>query len=127
MSRFLRKPFHPSGPFIALRSFVMGGREYEAGDDVPTSDIESRRIRQMWEMRMIETTDQRAPRPAQRPVTARADAQTAGAGPETPARGSGRARAEHRGFGRHFVVAPDGTETGPMTRDEAEAAVAAIA
>ena len=94
----------------------MAGRAYSLGDVVETGAIETRRLRQMYEARMIEAAS--AATPAQ--VVSRA-----AEGPGTARATPGAARAEHRGFGRWFVIETDGSESGPFTREAAEARLAA--
>jgi len=94
----------------------MSGRSYMPGDAVPVDNVEPRRVRQMWDMRVIENG---TPKPVASKVSAApADKQKAvvpAPAPEKP-----RLRVEHRGFGRHYVIAEDGAETGPLTKEEAE-------
>ena len=118
MQRFNREPFNPQAQFACVKPFVMAGVAYDLGQVVDTTAVETRRLRQMYEARMIDALPLQAAPPAQ--VVSRA-AEGPGESRATP----GAARAEHRGFGRWFVIASDGAEKGPLTKEAAEALVAA--
>lgn len=116
MSRFSRQPFAQQGPFVALRPFLMSGRAYKPGDAVPVDNVEPRRVRQMWDMRVIENgTPNPAASKAAAAHTEKPKAVAPAPAPEKP-----RLRVEHRGFGRHYVVADDGAETGPLSKEAAD-------
>lgn len=116
MQRFNREPFSPQAQFTCVKPFVMAGVSYDLGQVVDTTAVEARRLRQMYEARMIDAV------PLQ--VAAQV-ASRAAEGPGEPRATPGPARAEHRGFGRWFVVGADGAERGPMTKEAAEALVGA--
>lgn len=117
MQRFNREPFNPESDFACVKPFVMAGVSYQPGQIVETGTVEPRRLRQMYEARMIDAVarEKTAALLKRQPV-AQAPA------PATPP-AAGR-RAEHRGFGRWFVVEADGTEHGPFTKVVAEARAA---
>lgn len=133
MDRFYRPAFTPDASFRCVKPFVMSGRAYRLGDDVATSDIETRRLRQMYDSRMIEIATSadtagkaKASAPKKEPVAKAAKKETSPTIVEAPQEttpalvvGTGP-RAEHRGFGRYVVVAADGSESGQMTKAEAE-------
>lgn len=112
MQRFNREPFTPQAQFACVKPFVMAGVAYSTGEIVDTAAIETRRLRQMYEARMINAVGQQ-----QAPALLKPPAP-----PQVPL---GSRSTEHRGFGRWFVIELDGTEHGPMSKDEAEARVAA--
>lgn len=114
MQRFHREPFAPDAQYACAKPFVMAGVAYERGQVVATGTIETRRLRQMYESRMVEMIAKEKTAALLKPA---APAQPAA--PQTNER-----RTEHRGFGRWFVIEADGTEHGPFTKDVAEARVA---
>jgi len=116
MSRFLRQPFAQQGPFVALRPFLMSGRAYKPGDAVPVDNVEPRRVRQMWDMRVIENG---TPKSAATTAAAAPAAMPEAVAP-APAPVKPRLKVEHRGFGRHYVIAEDGAETGPLSKEAAD-------
>lgn len=118
MQRFHREPFSPQAQFRCVKPFVMAGVAYSLGDVVDTAAIETRRLRQMYEARMIDAAA------AQDAPTAQV-ASRAAEGPGPSRATPGAARAEHRGFGRWFVIGADGAESGPFTREVAESRLAA--
>lgn len=54
MARTKRRPYNPTGPFVARRDFFFGGQKFEAGDPFPIDGIHSRRIRNMYDARRID-------------------------------------------------------------------------
>lgn len=109
MQRFNREPFNPQAQFTCVKPFVMAGVSYSYGDVVDTAAIEPRRLRQMHEARMIDALTAQRTAALLKPPVAKPTA----------------ARAEHRGFGRWFVIDASGVENGPMSKEAAEALVAA--
>lgn len=118
MQRFNREPFNPQAQFTCVKPFVMAGVAYSLGEVVDTASIEQRRLRQMYEARMIDAVAFQAAPPAQ--VVSRT-----AQGPVESRATPGAARTEHRGFGRWYVIDAKGVESGPMTKEAAEALVAA--
>lgn len=151
MSRFNHPlPFSPHYEFRVLRVVTINGRMYLPGDRLDKAALAERRLRQMYENRVIspmppevlpallqpprqpEPTD-----PPSQPAPPRQDLDPDD-GDDVVNQGEAQAAAEsqpaagefdgpklvHRGFGRWFVVAADGAEQGPMSKAEAEAAVA---
>lgn len=135
MSRFNHPlPFSPLYDFQVLRVVTINGRQYKPGDRLDKADLSERRLRQMYENRVVSPLPPdvlpallQAPRKEAEPVAVEPagqeidpdngeDVQTASDTGKVPV---------HKGFGRWFVVHADGTEDGPMTRAEAEAAAAA--
>jgi hypothetical protein len=131
---------------VVARSFDLGGRQLQPGEVVPDGALPPRRLRQMFERRMITIRavsigpnvppapeDAEAPPAAENggvaaeiapPATTAAEAPAeAASGPEIEAldpqpytREAGYS-VEHRGFGRWYVVGPDGaTVSGPHQR-----------
>lgn len=117
MQRLNREPFALEAQYLCVKPFVMAGVSYQLGQIVDTGAIETRRLRLMYEARMIEPVGkQKTPallKPAAKPP----------APPPAPVKAEGK-RAEHRGFGRWFVVDGDGNESGPFSKNKAEALVA---
>ena len=98
----LPRVFNPESKFKALRPFTMNGREYGYDEPVDVAGIEVRRVRQMFDARLIDT-DTGAPSPPQRAAQRPAPQAKAEASPEEhslPATASVR----HKGFGRYEVV-----------------------
>jgi ribosomal protein L12E/L44/L45/RPP1/RPP2 len=125
--RYNRLPFSPSYEFRATRAFVMQGIEYTIGMPIDKAGIETRRLRQMYDSRMIEAildAAPAAPAPAKAPAKkAEAKAQKAEA-PKveaTPTEANKSALSvDYRGFGRYFVIDAEGKEiSGPHSKDEA--------
>lgn len=115
MQRYNREPFNPEAQFACVKPFVMSGVAYQLGEIVDTGTIEARRLRQMYEARMIEVAKDKTPallKPAVKPVAKTAPPPAA------------ERRAEHRGFGRWYVMEPDGSESGPFSKEVAEARAA---
>jgi hypothetical protein len=124
MSKHYQMPFSPNYRFVCVKPFVMSGRAYERGDEVDTSEIETRRLRQMYEARMVDGVA-----PEQEPLAASTKAPKAVAvepptGPQEAA--SGGLSMVHKGFSRYYVVDGSGNEVaGPVTKEEATRLVAA--
>lgn len=123
-----RLPFDPNGPFVCVKPFLMSGVPYAPGATVPMQGVEPRRVRQMWQARMVNVASasqiglmSRQPahvKPEPR-AAAPAAQKPAPAAQEQPAPASGL-RATHKGFGRWFVVDAEGKiVAGPMTQVEA--------
>lgn len=151
MSRFIHPlPFSPLYAFQVCRVVTINGVEYMPGDrmdDEARDALGERRLRQLYERRTItpiapdalpalvqsgpvqgvEAQMDGEPSPGEQVDGTTADGEVlepvdTQAGEEQPA---AALKAEHRGFGRWYVVAQDGTEEGPMTKEQAEARVAA--
>jgi hypothetical protein len=125
--RYNRLPFSPAYQFRATRAFVMQGIEYTMGTPIDKAGIETRRLRQMYDSRMIEAILDEAP-VAQAPAKAPAKkAEPKAVKAETPKVESKPAeatnsalRVDYRGFGRYFVIDAEGKEiSGPHSKDEA--------
>lgn len=113
MHRLQREPFVADAQFACTRPFVMAGVAYKSGDVVDTATVEARRLRQMYEARMID------PMPRKLPALLKAAPERSAERALAP---SGKTGIEHRGFGRWYVVGLDGRDVqGPLTREEAEA------
>lgn len=124
MQRYNRLPYSPGATFRCVRSFVMSGTAYSMGDVVDTSGIEDRRLRQMYDARMIEPLPEGTPAPKKpaAPVATKAPqpvAEQAQASEGTPL------SVEHRGFGRWYVMRGTETVSGPHTQAEAQRMAAA--
>jgi hypothetical protein len=130
MSRFAHPlPFSPDYEFQASKPVTLNGRAYTPGDRIEKDALGARRLRQLYEARIITPL---APAAAAllRPQPASSDAQDL-APQEQPQEaleavvGAAGKQAVHKGFGRWFVVDADGNElAGPMTKDEALAQAA---
>ena len=106
----------------------MQGIEYTMGMPINKADIEVRRLRQMYDSRMIEPIMDAEPA-APAPVKAQAkkaekQAQKAEA-PKVeqtaPEANQSAKRIDYRGFGRYFVLDAEGNEiSGPHSKDEAQ-------
>ncbi len=114
-----RAPFSPQSQFRCVKPFVMSGKEYRHGDVVATRGIEVRRLRQMFDMRMIDAAMPET-EPMSRPIA------TAAAPPPpqpqaTEARTGTKLRVDHQGFGRYVVLDESGAVVdGPMSKADAE-------
>lgn len=140
MSRFIHQlPFSPLYDFQVCRVVTINGVNYVPGDRLDTAARDSlgdRRLRQMYERRTL-TPIAPGQLPAlvvAGPVQGAEVVVADGAAAETPVdetpaptepAATPALRAEHKGFGRWFVVAADGTEEGPMSKEQAEAKAAA--
>lgn len=129
-ARFNRLPFSSAYRYKAVKPFVMKGISFKLGDEVDTSDIEVRRLRQMYEARMIDPIMDETGMAGQvvnAPAQPESKAVKATPKVEKPSKvekeapATGGNRLEHRGFGRYFLVdANDEVVAGPMTKDEAQ-------
>lgn len=143
MSRFIQPlPFSPHYDFAAARVVTINGVNHVPGDPVDKTGLDVRRLRQMYENRIITPiapaslaglVTEPAPAPAQaaqEPAiepeatdTADEPAEAASEAVEPAAPGK---TIEHRGFGRYFVLDADGTEiAGPLSKAAAKAALEA--
>lgn len=104
----------------------MNGISYGLGDAVDTKNIEVRRLRQMYDARIIDVA-QAVERSATKPKAVKAEKPHPPKAPETPPAQVGTGlRAEHRGFGRYFLLDEEGNEVaGPMSKEDADARLAA--
>ena len=140
MDRFYRPSFSPDAAFRCVKPFVMNGVAYSLGDEVDTTEIEVRRLRQMYDSRIVEIAPAdaqdkpkaaRAPKkePVAKATKAEAPAKVEVSKDQPPAQTAGTGlRAEHRGFGRYVLVDASGAEVeGPMTKAEADRRVAEVA
>jgi sarcosine oxidase gamma subunit len=131
--RYNRQPFSTHQTFVVTKPFVMDGQHYVRGDLVPTDGIEPRRLRQMWDNRMIDAASAAPETPAQalqeraKPAAAPVARQKQESAPQITQEPPAARRVEHRGFGRYFVVDEGGKEHGPMSNDEAQAMSSAAA
>ncbi len=163
MSRFIQPlPFSEGYEFTVRRVATISGVQYGPGDLLCKDGLNPRRLRQMYELRLISPVvpDGSHPVPVKRPtyktakvpvMAAQEAAQPLAEPVEAPQPDIGPgepvepvtqpvaasdqepvetvqgapAKAEHRGFGRWFVTMPDGTEVGPMSKDQAETMVRA--
>lgn len=122
-----RLPFHPGYAYRATKPFVMAGVQYSPGMLVDKRGVEDRRLRQMYDAFMVEPCGDPPAVGATRPVRA-PEAAPATQVPATPVaapQAPGKATVEHRGFGRWYVVRDGDVMSGPHTKAEAEAALAA--
>lgn len=119
--RYNRLPFSPSYEFRATRAFVMQGIEYTMGMPIDKAGIEVRRLRQMYDSRMIEAILDDAP-VAKAPAKAPAKkAETAKVEHKAPEANQSALRVDYRGFGRYYVIDAEGKEiSGPHSKDEAQ-------
>lgn len=131
-SRFHRLPFHPGYEYRATKPFVMSGVQYSPGMVIDKRGVEDRRLRQMYESFMVEPCGDP---PAAAGGTGRVAGGTRRVVDETnPAPGETKgvasdtaaAVAEHRGFGRWYVVRAGAVVSGPHNKAEAEQAAAAL-
>lgn len=125
-SRYNRLPFSPSYEFRATRAFVMQGVEYLMGTPIDKAGIEVRRLRQMYDSRMIEPVldaePAQAPKAPAKKAVARPEKADAAKVEQPPAEATTSAlRIDYRGFGRYFVIDAEGKEvSGPHSKDEAQ-------
>lgn len=117
------RDFAPTGYYIALRPFTMNGRDYNYDEPVDMTGIEPRRVRLMWENRMIDHAPppeapaqkpakaslaaKKAPakEPASEPAPAAVEAPVAAVeAPAAPAAPASGLRMVSKGFGRWDVV-----------------------
>jgi hypothetical protein len=137
------RDFAPTGYYKALRPFTMNGRDYNYDEPVDMTGIEPRRVRLMWENRMIEHAPppESAPqKPAKAPLAAKkapakeptpepapAPMEAPVAPVEAPAAPAAGLRMVSKGFGRWDIVDATGTvvESG-ITKADAERRVTGI-
>lgn len=124
-------PFSPYYDFRVLKPVTINGQALKLGDPLPKDAVSPRRLRQMFESRMISPLP-----PEVLPATPASGATEAGHGDNgdwganppaaTPARASGPLKAAHKGFGKWHLFDRDGNEVGgPYERAEAERLAAA--
>lgn len=123
MDRYNRQPFSAHGSFRCVKPFVMSGVMFNLGDKVPTNGIEVRRLRQMYDTRMIDLDAEAEGRTMVRKERAepvkRAKEPTVQEPVVVPP--TGGFKVEHRGFGKWYVINAAGDEiAGPLTKAEAE-------
>lgn len=134
MSRFAHPlPFSPDYDFQAVKPVTLNGQAYTPGDRIEKGDLGARRLRQLYEARIISPlapTDAAllkaapAPQEAPRAPSEPEAEETPEEATSGPVESSGK-QALHKGFGRWYVVDADGNElAGPMTKDEALAQAA---
>lgn len=137
MSRFIQPlPFSPHYDFVAARVVTINGQNLVPGDPVDTSDLSVRRLRQMYENRMItpvapaslagiasaQEPAQAAQEPDGEPEATDTQDEPVEATDEAPLPAVGGKTVEHRGFGRYYVLDADGTEiAGPLSKAAANA------
>ncbi|CAB4130452.1 hypothetical protein UFOVP119_76 [uncultured Caudovirales phage] len=118
---YQRQPFTTAQGFICTRPFVMNGVSYGYDQRVDTAGIEVRRLRHMYDARMIDVDDgsrQKLDAPAAPPP--RVDTDEAPAAPGVPSM-------KHKGFGKFEVIdAAGNVVAGPLSKDEAEKALAKL-
>ena len=123
-----RRPFSLDSSFKAGRPFVMNGVTYNFDDPVSVQGIEPRRLRQMYDARMIEVVDEAAGIKPAAPVI---KIKTPPAPPPevTPVAEVARGPAlRHKGFGRFEVVDAAGKVlAGPLPKEQAERELARMA
>jgi hypothetical protein len=116
-------PFSPYYDFRVVKPMTVAGQALKLGDPLPKDGLSPRRLRQLFEARMI------SPLPPEiLPGNGAADAGHGdngawGSNPpaDTATPPSGPLRAQHKGFGKWFVINAAGQEvSGPHTREEAE-------
>jgi hypothetical protein len=140
MARFSHPlPFSPLYDFMACKPVTINGAAYQPGDRMSTEardGLGERRLRQMYESRLITPIPpepvpallQAAAEPASEPLPDYAWSDAGGGGGDggfdpMATEAAPAVTAVHKGFGRWFIVRPDGTEEGPMTKAEADAIV----
>ncbi|CAB4122578.1 hypothetical protein UFOVP36_65 [uncultured Caudovirales phage] len=116
----LRKPYEPTARFKANRPFTMNAVDYNYEDAVDVRGIDDRRLRQMYDHRMIEVDD-REPGSIPQP-TARAKKPTAAPSSDAP-----KAKLKYKGFTKYDVVSASGEVLAAgLSKEDAQAALAAI-
>lgn len=140
MSRFYQPlPFSPAYDFMAAKPVTLNGHVLNPGDPVPKDGLNPRRLRQLYEARIItpvapeqltasQTGIVNAPAvAAQEPAGEpegddAADTQTdeAESNVEAAAPATGGTQIVHRGFGRYYLVDADGNDvSGPWSKADA--------
>lgn len=124
MSKHYQMAFSPHYNFFCVKPFVMGGKTYERGDPVDTAGIETRRLRQMYEARMVDGVAPAVqPKGQPGPVMPASEPKAATASPQAQSEGLA---VVHKGFGRYYVVDAAGKEiAGPVQKEEADRLAAA--
>ena len=126
MQRYETTGFSPGLTFKCAKPFVMSGVAYAPGDVVDKTGVEDRRLRQMFDLRMIVPVQGVAVAVKPKAPAKAPESPTAADQPVAAAQVAAGSRAVHKGFGRWYVVNAKGdTTAGPFTKSEAEAAVAA--
>jgi hypothetical protein len=119
MAVYQQRIFNPESKFKALRPFTMNGHQYGYDEPVDVTGIEVRRVRQMFDARLIDTDTGSAtpPQKAAEPPKQQAQAKPVAAAEEAPAAASVR----HKGFGRYEVVdAAGNTLATAASKEQAE-------
>jgi hypothetical protein len=120
-----RLPFQIESKFKVVKPFTMNGIPYWYDEPVDITGIEPRRVRQMWDARMIEVMPA-ADKPVQateKPAKAtKTEAAPTPASAEKPVvEASQEPRLEHRGFGKYEIVDAAGNVlAGPLPKEQAE-------
>lgn len=131
MSRFNHPlPFSPLYDFQVVRVVTINGRAYVPGDRLDKAELGERRLQQMYENRTISPIPPTVvpallQAPAAAPASQDIDPDDGDDVDGAVAAALSGKTAVHKGFGRWYVVHPDGAEDGPMSKAEAEAAAAA--
>lgn len=116
-----RRPFSLDSSYKAGRPFVMNGVTYNFDDPVSVQGIEPRRLRQMYDARMIEVTDEVA---SAKPAAPAIKVKPSAAPPVevTPVVDEARGPAlRHKGFGRFELIDAAGKVlAGPLPKEQAE-------
>lgn len=133
------RDFAPTGFYIALRPFTMNGRDYGYDEPVDMTGIEPRRVREMWNARLIEHAPppESAPqKPAKAPQAAKkapavetptAPAPAAVEAPVAPVEPADGLRMVSKGFGKWDVVDAAGKVIAAgITKADAERRVTGI-
>ena len=101
-----------------MRPFTMNGKEYGYDEPVDVSGIEVRRVRQMFEARLIDADDSAAPKQKPQAPAPRVEAVPE---PAPAPQASQKASLRHKGFGKYEVVdAASNVIAGPLSREQAE-------
>jgi hypothetical protein len=109
--------FNPESKFKAMRPFTMGGRQYGHDESVDVRGIETRRLRQMFDMRLIDTDKGDAPPPPRKAAVEPPVKQEV-----APVASDAKASLRHKGFGKYEIVDAQGnTIAGPFQREQADA------
>jgi hypothetical protein len=116
-------PFSPYYDFHVVKPLTIGGQTLKLGDPLPKDGVSPRRLRQLFEARMISVLP-----PEVLPIngaTGAAHGDNGAWGSNSPdgiaKAPSGPLRAHHKGFGKWYVLDAAGDEiSGPHAREEAE-------
>ena len=115
------RDYAPTGFYKARRPFTMDGRDYNYEEPVDLKNVEPRRVRLMWEAKLIDHAPAPeasvpvpvpAPEPVKAPVTARKRAakeapptvEEAAPAPPVASESPAGLRMVHKGFGKWDVV-----------------------